>query len=192
MLDNKPKIGFGMLDKIILSFALLFGTASFAQNKTAPATLYYVGESITTMANSNVTRHPYIIARTSNPASGTITEAVVSFQQSGFKENSSVLKIEGNHFSMSESTGTVTGGGELTGSAWNWTFLRAEFFVSSYKMRIVDYNFFADPNSIMGHKDFYIADQSSGKEQLFMQEDVVLHVVDKESFESKRNELLGR
>ena len=153
-----------------------------------PVTLYYIGESITTMG-STVTRHPYIMVRTTDERAKTIRETVVSYEQSGFKENSSVLTIDGNRFAMTTSTGTVTGSGELTGAPWHWTFLRAEFKVASSEMRIVDYNFFADHAALMGHKDFYLKKDGSD-ERLLMQEDLVLHVVEKATFDAKRAELL--
>src|SRR5262245_54728596 len=153
-----------------------------------PVTLYYIGESITTMG-STVTRHPYIVARTTDERAKTITETVVSYEQSGFKEDSSVMTIDRNRFTMATSSGRVTGSGELTGKPWQWTFLRAEFEVASSGMRIVDYNFFADPAAIMGHKDFYLK-QNGSDERLLMQEDVVLHVVQKATFNAKRAELL--
>jgi hypothetical protein len=105
-----------------------------------------------------------------------------------FKENSSVLTIDGNRFAMTASAGTVTGSGELTGIPWHWTFLRGEFKVASSGMRIVDYNFFAD-QAVMGHKDFYLKKDGSD-ERLLMQEDVVLHAVEKATFDAKRAELL--
>jgi len=56
-------------------------------------------------------------------------------------------------------------------------------------MRIVDFNFLADPNFIAGHKDFYTT--NGGVESLIMQEDVVLHLVDQSVYETRRKELLG-
>ena len=90
---------------------------------------------------------------------------------------------------MTTSTGTVTGGGTLTGTPWNWTFLRAELKVQKSSMRIVDFNFLADRNLIAGHKDFYIT--NGGVESLIMQEEVVLHLVDQSVYEARRKELLG-
>jgi hypothetical protein len=169
-------------------FAIVIASAVSHAAEPNPVTLYYIGESITTMG-STVTRHPYVVARTTNESAKTITETVVSYEQSGFKENSSVLTIDGNRFAMRTSTGTVTGSGELTGTPWHWTFLRGEFKVASQGMRIVDYNFFADPAAVMGHKDFYLKRDSSD-ERLLMQEDVVLHMVEKTTFDAKRAELL--
>ena len=157
-------------------------TASAEKAKT----LYYVGEAITT-TGSNVERHAFILARTTDPDANTISEKVVSFERSRYVENSSVLKVNQNQFTMS--TGTVTGGGTLTGARWNWTFLRGEFKVPKSSMRIVDFNFLADPNFIAGHKDFYIT--NGGTESLIMQEEVVLHLVDQSVYEARRKELLG-
>ena len=168
--------------------AIVIASAVSHAVESEPVTLYYIGESITTMG-ATVTRHPYIVARTTDEKAKTITETVVSYQQSGFKENSSVLTIDGNRFAMTSSTGTVTGSGELTGIPWHWTFLRGEFKVASYGMRIVDYNFFADNGAIMGHKDFYLKKDGSD-ERLLMQEDVALHVVEKPAFDARRAELL--
>jgi hypothetical protein len=149
-------------------------------------TLYYVGEAVT-MTGSNVERHAYIMARTTDPDAKTITEKVVSFQRSSYVENSSVMKINQNQLTMT--TGTVTGGGTLTGTPWNWTFLRAEFKVQNSSMRIVDFNFLADPNLIAGHKDFYTT--NGGVESLIIQEDLVLHLVDQSVYEARRKQLLG-
>lgn len=172
----------------LLMVWIVFSFSAFAKAEDAPS-FYYVGEAITTV-DATVTRHPYIIERISDPVAGTILEKVVSYQKTKFVENSSVMKVDGNHFTMTESTGTVSGGGTLTGLPWKWTFLSAEFKVSNYDMRIVDYNFFADPDSILGHKDFYIRD-SAGKENLILQEDVVLHRVQKTVYDAKRLELLA-
>lgn len=158
-----------------------------SDSTAVPRTLYYIGESIIT-TDSGVAKHPYLISRTSNETANSISETAITYQRSGFKENSSTLKIEKNHFTLTESTGTVTGEGDFTGLPWQWTFLRAEFKAPNFKMKIIDYNFFADPKLIMGHKDFY--SDPGGK--LLMQEDVVLYVVDKATFDSKRSELLGR
>ena len=162
--------------------------ASVTTSAETAKTLYYIGEAITT-AGSKVERHAYIVARTTDPDANTITEKVVSFQRSNYVENSSVIKISQNQFTMAESKGAVTGGGTLTGTPWNWTFLRAEFKVQKYSMRIVDFNFLADPNFIVGHKDFYTT--NGGVESLIMQEDVVLHLVDPTVYEARRKELLG-
>ena len=163
------------------------GTSLTASAETAK-TLYYVGEAITT-AGPNVQRHAYILARTIDQDANTISEKVVSFQRSSYVENSSVIKINQNQFTMTVPAGTVTGGGTLTGKPWNWTFLRGEFKVERANMRIVDYNIFADPNVIAGHKDFYMT--NGGVENLIMQEDVVLRLVDQSAYEAKRKELLG-
>jgi hypothetical protein len=168
--------------------AIVIASAVSHAAETDAMTRYYVGESITTMG-STVTRHPCIVARTTDERAKTIKETVVSYQQSGFKENSSVLTIDGNRFAMTASTGTVTGSGELTGTPWHWTFLRGEFKVASSGMKIVDYNFFAEATAVMGHKDFYLKRDGSD-ERLLMQEDVVLHVVEKATFDAKRAELL--
>jgi hypothetical protein len=161
--------------------------ASLTASAEGAKTVYYVGEAATTRG-ANVERHTYILARTTDPEANTIAEKVVSFQGTTYVENFSVMRISQNQITMTESTGTVTGGGTLTGKPWNWTFLRAEFKVPKQNMRIVDYNFLADPSSLAGHKDFYIT--NSGVESLFMQEDVVLHPVDQSAYETKRKELL--
>jgi hypothetical protein len=163
------------------------GVSATASAESAK-TLYYVGEATTT-AGANVERHAYIVARTTDPDTNTITEKVVSFERSSYVENSSVMKINQNQFTMTVPSGTVTGGGTLTGTPWKWTFLRGEFKVQKPSMRIVDFNFLADPNSIAGHKDFYIT--NGGVESLIMQEDVVLHRVDQSVYEARRKELLG-
>ena len=173
----------------VLAFLLLFVSAQsvFAE------TLYYIGEAVTTKSDRTITREPYIIARTPDSAAGTITEAVVSNSGTGFKENQSVMKVTGSHFTMTDLTGTVTGEGDLTGEPWKWTFLRAEFKIktNAYSIRIVDYNFLADPKSIGGHKDFYLTPNGAAGERLVQQEDVVLHPVDKAKFEAERARLLG-
>lgn len=155
-------------------------------------TLYYVGEAIVTKSDGTITREPYIIARTSDSSARTISEAVVSNSGNGFKENQSVMKVTGSHFTMT--AGTVTGEGDLTGEPWKWTFLRAEFKMSppGYSMRIVDYNFLADLDTISGHEDFYMTVSGVPGEKLIQQEDVVLHKVEKAKFEAERSRLLGR
>lgn len=177
----------GCLSKTTQSTAM---TAIDPTNAPAGTTLYYIGESFITMASGEVYKSPYIITRTSNQNNHTIVEKVVSRHATGFGENESTLVINHNHFTMTESTGTVTGEGDFTGESWKWTFLRAEFQIQG-GMRIVDYNFFADPNSIMGHKDFFVPDSGTAHEKLSMQEDVVLHVTDKDTFVKKRSELLN-
>ena len=152
----------------------------------APATTYYLGEAITT-TGPDVTRKPYIVARTIDKAASTISESVVSFSQGAFHENATVLKVDGNRLTLSDSTG-MTGSGEFTGVPWNWTFLHAEFSIMKLGLRIVDFNFFAEPGSVLGHKDLYRKDGAG--EKLLQQEDVVLHPVDKPIFEAKRRELL--
>jgi hypothetical protein len=160
--------------------------ASVTASAETAKTLYYVGEAITT-TGPHVERHSYIVARTADPDANTITETVVSFQRSSYVENSSVMKINQNQLTMT--TGPVTGGGTLTGTPWNWTFLRAEFKVQNSSMRIVDFNFLADPNFIAGHKDFYTT--NGGVESLIIQEDLVLHLVDQSVYEARRKQLLG-
>lgn len=173
-----------------LAFLLL----SVSAQSIFAETLYYIGEAVVTKSDGTITRTPYIIARISDSAAGTITEAVVSNSGTGFRENQSVMKVTGSHFTMTESTGAVTGEGDLTGEPWKWTFLRAEFKTktNAYSMRIVDYNFLADPNSISGHKDFYLTINGVPGEKLMQQEDVVIHPVDKAKFEAERARLLGR
>jgi hypothetical protein len=178
---------------VFLASAVVSAAVSAVAQATAPingaTTLYYLGEAITTRG-SEVTRHPYLVERITDPGMSTISENVVSFHESGYNENRSVLKIEDGRFTMTESTGTVTGDGTLTGLPWNWTFLRAEFKIEKYKMRIVDYNFLGDPAAITAHKDYYL--NVNGNESLFMQEDVSLHVVEKLEFDAKRAELLKK
>ena len=103
------------------------------------------------------------------------------------------MKVVNNHLTMTVSTGTVTGQGDLTGQPWNWTFLRAEFKMTTktYSMRIVDYNFLADPNSIMGHKEFFLTLNSTPGQKLFQQEDVALHMVDQATYATEHAKLLG-
>ncbi len=172
---------------------LLMAAAFTSLAKGETMTLYYFGESITINSESGVSvRSPYLLARTSNPTERTISEKVITKSRGTFGEFDSTMKIENNHFTMTESTGTTSGEGELTGEAWNWTFLRGEFKAPKYGMRIVDYNFFADPKSIMAHKDFYMIDPADGKEKLVQQEDAAVFLISKDVFEAKRSELLGR
>lgn len=182
--------GVYVMNMKFLAFLLLCAPAQ----SVLAETLYYIGEAVVTKSDGTVTREPYIVARTSDSAAGTITEAVVSNSGTGFNEVQSVLKVTGSHFTMTVSTGTVTGEGDLTGEPWKWTFLRAEFKAktSAYSMRIVDYNFLADPNSIGGHKDYYLTTNGAPGEKLIQQEDVVIHPVDKAKFEAERARLLGR
>jgi len=154
-----------------------------------PSTIFYIGESTVTMNSGQVYTSSYLDARTSDETKNTISEDVVSQGRNGFQESSAVMEISGDHFTMTEATGTVTGSGDLTGIPWKWTFLKAEFKIAASGMRIIDYNFLADPNSIQGHKDFYISSPGQG-ESLYMQEDVVLHPVSVEEFSKKKAELL--
>lgn len=175
---------------------LAFVTAVFVHTSNADAaqTVYFVGESIvTSVQDASVTRNPYIVARTTDSAAGTIVEVVVSKQGAAYAENTSTMKISGNQLTMTVSTGTITGDGSLTGPAWNWTFLRAEFHMTSpaYSMRIVDYNFLAEPGSILGHKDFYLTLKATAGERFVQQEDVILHSVDQATFVATRAKLLG-
>ena len=171
-------------------FLLLFCclAASVTVSAETAKTVYYAGEAITT-AGTKVDRHAYLLARTIDPDANTISEKVVSFQRSSYVENSSVIKINQNQFTLTDPTGSVTGGGTLTGTPWNWTFLRGEFKFQKFNLRIVDFNFFAEPNFIAGHKDFYIT--NGGVESLLMQEDVSLHLVTQSVYEARRKELLG-
>ena len=163
---------------------------ALAADSSAIVVKYYIGEAITLDTGKQApTRAPYLLERSEDPASKTISERVISQHQSGFGENSSVLHVEGTHFTMSESTGTVTGEGDLTGTNWQWTFLKARFEVKG-QITITDYNFFAEPNTIMGHKDFFIPSQANPQGILVRQEDVILHVVTKDVFENERSKLL--
>lgn len=154
-------------------------------------TLYYIGEAITTPVGGSVTRYPYLIERTTNPAAKTIVEHVVSFdsRNNKYAQYDSQLDITGNHAVMTESTGVVTGEGELTGERWKWDFFKAEFKVAGQPMRIVDFNVFT-PVRIMGHKDFYMTNPSTGVETLFRQEDLVAAVVSETEFRAKKSELM--
>lgn len=175
-------------------FALGFLVSLASIGVQAAQTDYYVGESIVTDLKSGIATHsPYIDQRVQDPAAGTITEVVVSKRGATFAENTSVLTVTGNSsFTMKESTGTVTGHGTLSGAAWDWNFLNAEFLMTTpgYSLRIVDYNFFAEAGSILAHKDFYLTLPGSTDEKLIQQEDVVLHAVDAAAFSAKRQELL--
>lgn len=180
--------------KFLFFASLLVATVSSASADSIE-TLYYIGESIvTTMRDGAVVRSPYIVARTTDHLAGTIFESVISKHETGFSENTSTMVISGNQMTMTESTGTVTGNGSLTGPAWNWTFLQAQFHMKTpaYSMRIVDYNFFAEENSILAHKDFYLTLSSTPDEKLIQQEDLVLHRVDKATFTVERARLLGK
>lgn len=159
-------------------------------SSSAPTVQYYIGEAITLDAGKQIaTRLPYLLARSEDPEAKTISERVVSKHQSGFGEHSSVLHVEGTHFTMTEPTGTVTGEGDLTGANWQWTFLKARFEVKG-GMTIVDYNFFAEANTILGHKEFFVPSATNPQGMLIRQEDLVLHAVSKEIFESERKNLL--
>ena len=167
-----------------LAFALC-SCASFSRAAGAAETIYYIGEATTTGADGSVDRHTYLIARTSDPSAGTIAERAVTFTRGAYAEDSSVMKVDGNRVSMT--AGGIEGKGELTGKAWEWTFLRLEFDVPQAGLKIVDYNFLADyRTSVQGHKDFI----RGGK--LVSQEDVVLHAVDQAAYEAKRAELLHK
>jgi len=158
---------------------LLFSVQVWAEGITK----YYIGEA-TTVINNQVSRQPYLIARTIDQTSGTISEAVVSYGRDGFTENSSLLKVDGNHFSMNADG--IRGEGELFGEPWNWSFLRAEFKMESNDLKIVDYNVFSTSGTVVGHKDFYRAGQ------LFMKETVILNLTDKATYDGKRAGLLKK
>ena len=129
---------------ISLGSLLFCALLALAPQSQAAETLYYSGESIVTKDNIEFVRHPYILARTSDSKLGTITETIISFQDGRFSEDHSVMVVSGQTFTMTESTGSVTGSGTLTGPAWNWIFLRAEFHMKTpeYNLRIDDFNFF--------------------------------------------------
>jgi hypothetical protein len=167
--------------------ALAFALCSFASFSRAAAaeTIYYIGEASTTGADGSVDRHAYLIARTSDQSAGTIAERAVTFTRGAYAEDSSVMKIDGNRFTMT--AGAIVGKGELTGKPWEWTFLRLEFDIPQAGLKIVDYNFLAEyRTSVQGHKDFIRGDK------LVSQEDVVLHAVDQAAYEARRAELLRK
>jgi len=105
------------MGRTFLLVVCCLGASVTASAETAK-TVYYVGDAITT-AGPKVERHAYLLARTIDPDANTITEKVVSFQRSSYVENSSAIKINQNQFTLTETTGSVTGGGTLTGSPWN-------------------------------------------------------------------------
>jgi len=157
-----------------------------------PVAKYYIGEAITTSENG-VVKHPYIVTRTEDKAAAKITEYVVSYQTSAFQENTSEINIdEKSHFTLKEA-GAMTGSGDLTGTPWAWTFLRAilHFKSPNFEMTIDDFNFFAEPNTITAHKDFYRGDRIDSR-NLLMQEDLVLYLSNKAAFEAKRDQLLKK
>jgi hypothetical protein len=168
-----------------LGFALCSCT-SLSRAAAGPAqTIYYIGEASTTGADGSVDRHHYLIARTLDPSAGTIAETAVTFTRGAYAENSTVMKVDGNHISLT--AGTSEGKGELTGKPWEWTFLRLEINIPQAGLQIVDYNFLAEyRTSIQGHKDFI------RRGTLLSQEDVVLHAVDQASYQAKRADLLHK
>jgi len=172
------------LRTIALAFALC-AIASLSRAAAGAETIYYMGEASTTGADGSVDRHTYLVARTSDPSAGTITEQAVTFTRGAYAEGSSIVKVDGTHISMT--AGGMEGKGELTGKPWEWTFLRLEFDVPQAGLKIVDYNFLAEyRTSIQGHKDFI----RGGR--LVSQEDVVLRAVDRATYEAKRAELLRK
>lgn len=169
------------------------------QNASATSTsavVYYSGTAITTLPAHDssgvptVVSAPYLVQRTTDQAAGTITEVVTSRGKDGkFKDNTSVMTIQGNTFTMTESTGMVTGNGTLTGTPWSWTYLKGEFSATygGQAMKIHDVNFFAAPGYIMGHKDIEFPVGT-----LMLQEDVTLPAVDQASFEATKAQLLNQ
>src|SRR5215471_12802396 len=97
------------MGRTLLLAMCCFGASATASAETAK-TLYYSGEAITT-TGANVERHAYLVARTTDPDANTITEKTVSFERPSYAENSSVMKINQNQFTMTVSTGNVTGVG---------------------------------------------------------------------------------
>ncbi len=138
---------------------------------------------------STVTSAPYLDQRTIDQAAGTITESVVNLGVNGkFKVNTSVMTIHGNTFTMTESTGSVTGAGTFTGNPWAWTFMRGEFIYTApdgKTAKIHDVNFLAAPGMLIAHDDF---ESPSG--DITMQEDLQLAAVDQATFESLKAHLL--
>jgi hypothetical protein len=154
-----------------------------------PSSHFYVGESTVTLDGGRVVKHPYLAERKVDEAASTVEESVVSHHREGYAEHQLVSKIAGDAFTVEDPAVNVTGKGELTGAPWHWTFLRAEFHAPG--LRLVDYNFLAEPRAIYGHKDFY-RPKDGGGETLWMQEDVVLHEVNESQYRSKREELLRK
>lgn len=174
------------MSKLIFALVVTLTTNLMAQ------TSYYFGEA-TTIKNKESIKKPYLLSRSLERSSSSIKENVISFGENRFEENSSELLIDNSgRFTMSESTGTVTGSGQLNGEAWNWLSLVGEFKTSGrgYSMRIPDYNLFAG-STILGHKDFYLTIQGQ-PEFLMMQEDLILHEIDQKTYEEKRQELLNQ
>src|SRR5262245_51309686 len=176
------------MKRLAFTWLLTCCAAAPVRALSPPSTIYYAGEAVNTMEDGKISRHAYVIARTSDPEKNEIRELAVAFdpRTEKYAEHASTITVkDGSKLSMSEPTGVISGEGELTGEPWRWTYLHAVFTMKGTDFKIDDVNCLAEyETSIQGHKDFY----RGGKR--FMREDVVLHAVDKATYEAKRAELL--
>ncbi len=116
-------------------------------------TTYYLGEeTITNAAGKELGRNPLLVEKVTEPEKGLITETAIEVKGPDcVQKYSSYLTVEGNKFSLKDSTGTVTGKGEFSGEPWAWTYFKATF-ESTLGFQIEDENFMSDPHVLVARK----------------------------------------
>ncbi len=84
---------------------------------------YYLGEVRMKLEDGgNAGTTLALIKRTQNQGKGQITETVLTVDdRRGTKEFTTLMKVTGSRFALSEAMGALTGSGELMGEPWKWT-----------------------------------------------------------------------
>ena len=149
--------------KTILLSTLLLSAA-------APGSTYYLGEqTLSDPQGKTLSVEALFVERREDRAAGLIVERARAVQpKKCLDDHTATLHVTGNHFTMTEDTGTTTGRGDFFGPAWQWHSFRATFTHSS-GVRIEDVNYMMDPSVLVAHKTIYAA---NGKEILQMHDSV--------------------
>jgi hypothetical protein len=157
-------------------------------------TQYWLGEQIMTSAtgvplpDQNTT---ILVERTLNEAQNLYAERAVQLNPrlKMVVDVTITLNVTGSNFTATDSLGTMTGNGSLTGAPWKWTYLSADYFNKNTGRKIMrDEDFMSDPNSLFSRKVFFAADGVTPDKYC----DVTVHPITIEMFDTIVDAVLQR
>ncbi len=135
--------------------ALLSCESAYAVSKKV---IHYEGVARTISLPSGVEQlQPLLLAKTLDPSADLIIEiACVKESNNQIRLSTVYMKVNGNKLTISDSMGApkyLSGTGEATGEAWNWSFFK--FSMDAGPVRIEDVNF-AVPGKLIARKQIFL------------------------------------
>jgi hypothetical protein len=168
--------------------AVLVLTAALQCCQADEVKTYFIGEAkLSTESGKPIASQALLLEKIEDREKSLMVESAIVVDAAGHAEKRTMnLKVDGDHFTLQDDTGSINGKGDLFGVPWQWTYWRGNFDAPN-GVHIQDENFIADPTIAVARKKITGKD---GKVLMYM--DVTVKSITAETYHILAGALLKK